>query len=135
IRLALPNTPSGVVLPRRRFPYAGRCRLAGLARAPRSSPFRLITDVAKRPGPDAADWVFYLWEEDKPQLDPQWKSAYVCVGRHAAASARAVSSSAGVIFAVTRPRALIAPPSACAAASSNHIKACTRSCDTPLPLA
>jgi hypothetical protein len=38
---------------------------------------RLITDVAKRPGPDAADWVFYLWEEDKPQLDPQWKSAYV----------------------------------------------------------
>ena len=38
---------------------------------------RLITDVAKLPGPDAADWVFYLWEEDKPQLDPQWKSAYV----------------------------------------------------------
>ena len=38
---------------------------------------QLITDVAKKPGPDAADWVFYLWEEDKPQLDPQWKSAYI----------------------------------------------------------
>jgi signal transduction histidine kinase len=37
---------------------------------------RLITDVARTPAPDASGWVFYLWE-DKPALDPQWKSAYI----------------------------------------------------------
>ena len=37
---------------------------------------RLITDIARKPAPDASGWVFYLWE-DKPELDPHWKSAYV----------------------------------------------------------
>ncbi|MFO1055470.1 MAG: cache domain-containing protein [Dongiaceae bacterium] len=37
---------------------------------------RWITDVARRSEPDAAGWVFYLWEE-RSQVDPRWKSAYV----------------------------------------------------------
>jgi signal transduction histidine kinase len=37
---------------------------------------RWITDIARRPAPDAAGWVFYLWEEPG-QVDPRWKSAYV----------------------------------------------------------
>jgi hypothetical protein len=37
---------------------------------------RWITDVARLPGPTASGWVFYLWE-DRTQLAPQWKSAYV----------------------------------------------------------
>lgn len=35
-----------------------------------------IVNVAKLPEKDAADWVFYLWE-DKTQLTPLWKSAYI----------------------------------------------------------
>lgn len=35
-----------------------------------------ITEIAKRPEPKAAGWVFYLWE-DKTQLTPMWKSAYI----------------------------------------------------------
>lgn len=37
---------------------------------------QLIADVAKLPGNDAAQWVFYLWE-DQTQLEPQWKSSYI----------------------------------------------------------
>jgi signal transduction histidine kinase len=37
---------------------------------------RFITDVARKPGPDASSWVFYLWE-DQTQLIPLWKSAYI----------------------------------------------------------
>lgn len=37
---------------------------------------RLIADIAKKPGPNAAGWVFYLWE-DQPQLTPMWKVSYV----------------------------------------------------------
>jgi len=37
---------------------------------------RFITDVGKQPRPDAAGWVFYLWQE-QAQLGPSWKSAYL----------------------------------------------------------
>jgi signal transduction histidine kinase len=37
---------------------------------------RYITDVGRRPEPDAAEWVFYLWQEGK-QLSPIWKAAYI----------------------------------------------------------
>jgi signal transduction histidine kinase len=37
---------------------------------------RMIADVAKKPGPDAGGWVFYLWEE-QTQLIPKWKSSYI----------------------------------------------------------
>jgi signal transduction histidine kinase len=37
---------------------------------------RAITDIAHRPEPDAAGWVFYQWE-DHEQLSPSWKAAYV----------------------------------------------------------
>jgi signal transduction histidine kinase len=35
-----------------------------------------IVDIAKQPGNDASAWIFYLWE-DKVQLTPDWKSAFV----------------------------------------------------------
>ena len=37
---------------------------------------RGITDVARRPEPDASGWVFYLWE-DLPRLSPSWKATYI----------------------------------------------------------
>ena len=37
---------------------------------------RGITDVARRPEPDASGWVFYLWE-DHARLSPSWKAAYI----------------------------------------------------------
>jgi signal transduction histidine kinase len=37
---------------------------------------RFITDVARKSGKDASDWVFYLWEH-QTQLIPLWKSAYI----------------------------------------------------------
>ncbi len=37
----------------------------------------MITEVAKRPEPDASDWVFYLWEESWKSRVPEWKSSYI----------------------------------------------------------
>jgi signal transduction histidine kinase len=37
---------------------------------------REITDIARRPQPDASGWVFYLWE-DHTRLSPSWKAAYI----------------------------------------------------------
>jgi signal transduction histidine kinase len=37
---------------------------------------REITDVGRKPDPDANGWVFYLWQ-DRIQLTPSWKSAYI----------------------------------------------------------
>jgi signal transduction histidine kinase len=37
---------------------------------------RLITDVGRKSESDASGWVFYLWQ-DRTQLTPSWKSAYV----------------------------------------------------------
>jgi signal transduction histidine kinase len=37
---------------------------------------RYITDIGRQPAPDAAGWVFYLWQ-DVTSLSPRWKSAYV----------------------------------------------------------
>jgi signal transduction histidine kinase len=37
---------------------------------------RNITDVARRPEPDASGWVFYLWE-DHARLSPSWKAAFI----------------------------------------------------------
>ena len=37
---------------------------------------RAITDIARRPEPDAGGWVFYMWE-DRRQLSPAWKAAYI----------------------------------------------------------
>lgn len=37
----------------------------------------LITDVAKKPQPNANGWVFYLWEESMQSPIPSWKSSYV----------------------------------------------------------
>jgi signal transduction histidine kinase len=37
---------------------------------------RFITDVCRKPQPDAHGWVFYLWQE-KNEFEPKWKSAYV----------------------------------------------------------
>ncbi len=37
---------------------------------------RRITELAARPEPAAADWIFYLWEEGT-QFFPMWKSSYV----------------------------------------------------------
>ncbi|MFH0880041.1 MAG: cache domain-containing protein [Lentisphaerota bacterium] len=35
-----------------------------------------ITQIGQQSGPDAAGWVFYLWEEGT-QLMPSWKSSYI----------------------------------------------------------
>jgi cytochrome c len=37
---------------------------------------RDIVDVARRHEPDAGGWVFYKWE-DRRQLSPTWKAAYI----------------------------------------------------------
>lgn len=37
---------------------------------------RQITDVGRKVESDASGWVFYLWQ-DRTQLTPSWKSAYV----------------------------------------------------------
>jgi signal transduction histidine kinase len=37
---------------------------------------RGITDIARRPEPDASGWVFYLWE-DHARLAPSWKASYI----------------------------------------------------------
>jgi cytochrome c len=37
---------------------------------------RYITDIGRRPEPDASGWVFYLWEEST-QLIPGWKGSYI----------------------------------------------------------
>ena len=37
---------------------------------------RFITDVCRKPQPDAHAWVFYLWQE-KNEFEPKWKSAYI----------------------------------------------------------
>ena len=37
---------------------------------------RRITDVGRKAESDASGWVFYLWQ-DRTQLTPNWKSAYV----------------------------------------------------------
>jgi len=37
---------------------------------------RQITDVGRKAESDASGWVFYLWQ-DRTQLTPSWKSAYV----------------------------------------------------------
>jgi hypothetical protein len=37
----------------------------------------MITEVAKRPEPDASGWVFYLWEESWKSRVPEWKSSYI----------------------------------------------------------
>jgi signal transduction histidine kinase len=50
---------------------------------------REITDVGRRPEPDASGWVFYLWQ-DRTQLSPGWKSAYV----------RKVTAANGQIYVV-----------------------------------
>ncbi len=36
----------------------------------------MVTAVGKRPERDAADWIFYLWEE-RVEFSPSWKSSYV----------------------------------------------------------
>ena len=35
-----------------------------------------VTDIGRKPGPDASGWVFYFWE-NQVQLTPSWKSTYV----------------------------------------------------------
>src|SRR5262245_1506962 len=35
-----------------------------------------VTDVGKKPGPDASGWLFYFWE-NQVQLTPSWKSTYL----------------------------------------------------------
>lgn len=37
---------------------------------------QMVTDIGKKPGRDAAGWVFYLWEEGT-QFAPSWKSSYI----------------------------------------------------------
>jgi signal transduction histidine kinase len=37
---------------------------------------RDITRVARRPEPNASGWVFYMWE-NRRQLSPTWKAAYI----------------------------------------------------------
>ena len=37
---------------------------------------RDITRVARRQGPDASGWVFYMWE-NRRQLAPTWKAAFI----------------------------------------------------------
>jgi signal transduction histidine kinase len=37
---------------------------------------RQITDVGRRPEPDAFGWVFYFWE-DNNEFQPHWKNAYI----------------------------------------------------------
>jgi signal transduction histidine kinase len=37
---------------------------------------KMVTNIGKRPRPDAADWVFYLWEE-RVDFAPTWKSSYI----------------------------------------------------------
>jgi signal transduction histidine kinase len=37
---------------------------------------RQITDVGRKAESDASGWVFYLWQ-DRTQLTPSWKSAYI----------------------------------------------------------
>jgi signal transduction histidine kinase len=36
----------------------------------------MVTAVGRRPERDAADWIFYLWEE-RVEFVPSWKSSYV----------------------------------------------------------
>jgi signal transduction histidine kinase len=36
----------------------------------------MVTAVGKRPERDAADWIFYLWEE-RVEFVPSWKSSYI----------------------------------------------------------
>ncbi|HEY3056032.1 MAG TPA: cache domain-containing protein [Thermoanaerobaculia bacterium] len=36
----------------------------------------MVTAIGKRPERDAADWIFYLWEE-RVEFVPTWKSSYV----------------------------------------------------------
>ena len=36
----------------------------------------MVTAVGRRPERDAADWIFYLWEE-RVEFAPSWKSSYV----------------------------------------------------------
>jgi signal transduction histidine kinase len=50
---------------------------------------REITDIGRRPEPDASGWVFYLWQ-DRTQLSPGWKSAYV----------RKVAAPSGQVYVV-----------------------------------
>jgi len=50
---------------------------------------REITDIGRRPEPDASGWVFYLWQ-DRTQLSPGWKSAYV----------RKVAARSGQVYVV-----------------------------------
>jgi signal transduction histidine kinase len=37
---------------------------------------RQITDIGRQPASDASGWVFYLWE-DRTQITPTWKAAYI----------------------------------------------------------
>lgn len=37
---------------------------------------RHITDVGRKPEPDACGWVFYMWE-DNNEFQPHWKNAYI----------------------------------------------------------
>lgn len=37
---------------------------------------REITDIGRRPGPQASGWVFYLWEP-RADLAPSWKASYI----------------------------------------------------------
>ena len=37
---------------------------------------REITNIGRQPASDASGWVFYLWE-DRTQLTPTWKAAYI----------------------------------------------------------
>ncbi len=37
----------------------------------------MITEVGKRPEPDASGWVFYFWEQSPKSRIPAWKSSYV----------------------------------------------------------
>jgi signal transduction histidine kinase len=37
---------------------------------------RQITNIGRQPASDASGWVFYLWE-DRTQITPTWKAAYI----------------------------------------------------------
>jgi signal transduction histidine kinase len=37
---------------------------------------RWITDIGRRPGPQASGWVFYLWAR-RAELTPTWKMSYI----------------------------------------------------------
>lgn len=38
---------------------------------------QMITDIGKKPEPNASGWVFYKWEEPWQSLSPQWKTSYI----------------------------------------------------------